>query len=68
MNYTEAREHVLHWDYVALKKEGGACHPDWYGIGCNPAPDKGSERYNRQLDAYIKDVYGVERVQTRQQK
>jgi hypothetical protein len=59
MNYQEAKERVTHWDYVALKREGAPCHPDWYGIGCNPASDRGSERYNKQLNAYIKNIYGV---------
>ena len=58
--YQEILKKVSDPMYVCIKPEGKAAHPDWYGIGCNPAPDKGSERYNRQLNAYIKDIYGVE--------
>ncbi len=57
--YQEIRDRVTGLGYVALKQEGAPAHPDWYGIGCNPADDKGSDRYNRQLDAYIKHIYGV---------
>ena len=60
MTYEEIKAKVTSILYVPVKKEGAAAHPDWYGIGCNPStmdPDK----YARQLDLYIADVYGVKR-------
>lgn len=47
---------------MALKKEGAPAHPDFYGIGCNPASESMSdERYLTQLQAY-KDKVGGELV------
>ena len=58
MNYEEAKKKVTRFDYVPCKREGSPCHPDFYGIGCNPT-DSTTNQYHQQLDAYIKDIYGV---------
>ena len=62
MTYEEAREQVTSFTYLPCKREGGPCHPDFYGIGCNPQ-DSTTEWYERQLNAYIKDIYGVSPAQ-----
>ncbi len=56
--YQNILKKVTSFMYIPHKREGGPCHPDFYGIGCNPT-DSTTDRYKRQLDAYIKDIYGV---------
>lgn len=45
------------FDLMALKKEGAPAHPDYWGIGCNPAPESMSDdQYLKQLQAYKDEV------------